>query len=222
MRREFVTRVVFVSSFKTGSGFWMNGQENCVAKTKNTNSLSLSLGHAAKLLKEDPGLAENHIREILRVYPDEPNALNLLGAAQRLTGQPELSLKTLKQVVSKHPDFGIGHLELGLTLQALGKTSQAQTTLERATELVPEVPDGWKALGDVRTVNGDEEGSQEAYQNQLLRVAGHGELVEAAKLLFAGKLGKAESICREFLYRHPTNVSAIRLLADIGIKLGPG
>ncbi len=183
-------------------------------------SLSQSLTHAARLLQEDPGLAEKRIRKILKDYPNEPNALNLLGACQRLTGQTVLSLKTLQQVVSKQPGFGIGHLELGLTLQALGKTRQAQAALERAMELVPEVPAGWKALGDVRAANGDEEGSQEAYQNHLLRMAGHRELVEASNLLVAGKLAKAEPICREFLKRHPTNVSAIRLLADIGIKLG--
>lgn len=209
-----------MSSFKASSGFRTISQEKCVAKIENPNNLSLALGHAAKLLNKDPGLAEKHIREILKAYPDEPNALNLLGASQRLNGQTDISLKTLEKVVKKHPGFGIGQLELGLTLQALGKTRRAQVVLERAVELIPEVPGAWKALGDARAANGDEEGSQEAYQNQLLRIAGHGELVEAAKLLFAGKLAKAESICREFLYRYPTNVSAIRLLADIGIKLG--
>jgi len=191
-----------------------------MANFEEKTSLSLSLSHAAKLLKDDPGLAEKQIRKILRGYPGEPNALNLLGACQRLSGQTALALKTLQQVVSKHPDFGIGQLELGLTLQALGKTRQAQAALERAMDLVPEVPAGWKALGEVRAANGDEEGSQEAFQNHMLRVAGHRELVEAANLVIAGKLAKAEPICREFLKRHPTNVSAIRLLADIGIKLG--
>jgi tetratricopeptide (TPR) repeat protein len=114
----------------------------------------------------------------------------------------------------------MAHLELGFTLQALGKTRQAQAALERATELLPDEPAAWKALGDARAANGDEEGSQDAYQNHLVRVAGHRELVEATNLVIAGKLGKAEPICREFLKRHPTNVSAIRLLADIGIRLG--
>ena len=75
-----------------------------MANIEETASLSQLLTLAAKLLREDPGLAENRIREILRVYPNEPNALNLLGACQRLTGQTELSLKTLQQVVSKQQD----------------------------------------------------------------------------------------------------------------------
>jgi tetratricopeptide (TPR) repeat protein len=191
-----------------------------MTKIEQTNSLRVSLNHAAQLLIDNPGLAEKQVREILRVHPDDLNAATLLGACQRLNGQTDQSLKTLERAVSRQPDFGIGQLELGLTLQSLGRTREAQLALERAVGLVPEVSAGWKALGDIRAANGDEEGSMEAHQIHLLRVAGHAELVEAAKLAFKGKLAKAEPICREFLKRHPTNVSAIRLLADIGIKLG--
>jgi len=187
---------------------------------ERTTSLRQTLNHAAQLLKENPLLAEKQVREILRVHPGDPNAVVLLGACQRLAGQADQSLKTLEPAVTSQPDFGIGQLELGLTLQALGKTRQAQLALERAMELAPELSAGWQALGDVRAANGDEEGSQQAYQVHLLRVAGHRELVKATNFVFGGKLGKAEPICREFLKRHPTNVSAIRLLADIGIKLG--
>ena len=70
-----------------------------MANIEGTTSLSQSLTLAAKLLQEDPGLAEERIREILRLYPNEPNALNLLGASQRLTGQMDLSLNTLQQLV---------------------------------------------------------------------------------------------------------------------------
>jgi predicted Zn-dependent protease len=185
-----------------------------------TSDLRLALNHAARLMKENPVLAAKQARKILRTHPDEPNALSLLGAAQRLSRHPESSLKTLQRAVAIQPGIGMAHLELGFTLQALGKTRQAQAALERATELLPDEPAAWKALGDARAANGDEEGSQDAYQNHLVRVAGHRELVEATNLVIAGKLGKAEPICREFLKRHPTNVSAIRLLADIGIRLG--
>jgi predicted Zn-dependent protease len=191
-----------------------------MANLEKTNSLRLSLNHATRLLKESPVLAEKQVREILKVHPDDPNAAVLLGACQRLAGQADQSLKTLQQVISRQPDFGIGQLEFGLTLQVLGKTPKAQIALERAMELVPEISTGWKALGEVRAANGDDEGSQDAYQNHLLRSAGHRELVEASNLVLAGKLAKAEPICREFLKRHPSNVTAIRLLADIGIKMG--
>ncbi|MGH8034523.1 MAG: tetratricopeptide repeat-containing sulfotransferase family protein, partial [Lysobacterales bacterium] len=43
--------------------------------------------------------------------------------------------------------------------------------------------------------------------------------VEAIELLQDGKLGKAERIARDFLKRYPADVSAIRILADIGVQL---
>jgi len=47
----------------------------------------------------------------------------------------------------------------------------------------------------------------------------HPELLAAAEHLRLGKLGLAEPLVREVLKKHPTDVSAMRLLADIGIKV---
>ena len=46
------------------------------------------------------------------------------------------------------------------------------------------------------------------------------ELVEAVKLLRDGKLGKAERMVRDLLKKYPDDVTAIRVLADIGVKIG--
>ena len=45
-------------------------------------------------------------------------------------------------------------------------------------------------------------------------------LAKAGDALFAGKLAIAEKLCREYLKKDPTNVSAIRMLADVGIRIG--
>jgi predicted Zn-dependent protease len=191
-----------------------------MADFEATTDIRRALNHAVKLLKEQPGLAERQAREILRAHPDDPNAHCLLGAAERMLGKLQASLQTLQQVVETEPRFGIGQMELGLTLLALDQPREALVAAEKAVQLAPELPAAWKALGDARAANGDDEGSQEAYQHHLALAAGHPELVKAAKLLLNGKIGKAEPICREFLKHQPTNVSAIRLLADIGIRLG--
>lgn len=51
-------------------------------------------------------------------------------------------------------------------------------------------------------------------------VGAHPDLIKAAHYLYEDKLALAEPICREFLKKDPTNVSAIRLLAQIGIRVG--
>ena len=40
------------------------------------------------------------------------------------------------------------------------------------------------------------------------------------KLMREGKLGKAEQIVRDVLKKYPADVTAIRMLADIGYKIG--
>lgn len=53
-----------------------------------------------------------------------------------------------------------------------------------------------------------------------LRAAGHPELIEAAGHMLTGAFGKAEPLCRIVLKRHPLDVNAMRLLAEIGMEVG--
>ena len=44
--------------------------------------------------------------------------------------------------------------------------------------------------------------------------------MRAIELFRSGRLGQAERLCRDFLQENPADVTAIRLLAEIGIKVG--
>jgi tetratricopeptide (TPR) repeat protein len=50
--------------------------------------------------------------------------------------------------------------------------------------------------------------------------AGNFDLVRAADALASDNLGLAEQLCRDFLKREPRNVAAIRLFAEVGVRLG--
>ena len=185
-----------------------------------TKDLKIALQHAASLMRKDPHLAEQQALEILKAYPDELSAVNLLAGARRRNGKHESALRLLQKVVSRRPSFAPAQQELGLTLLALGRFHESESALKRALELDPDMATAWKARGDLLAARGDEPGSQEAYSKYVILTAKHPELVKAAKFLFTGKLAKAEHLLREFLKQHPTNVSAIRMLADTGMKLG--
>jgi tetratricopeptide (TPR) repeat protein len=184
-----------------------------------TSDLRVALQRTAELLVRDPRLAEQQAREVLRVYPGEMHALHLLAAARRRAGDPDSALAMLEPVVARNPDFAQARQELGLTLLDLGRTREAEADLEAATTLDPRLPVAWKLLGELRLARGDDAGSQDAYRQFINLTAGHEDLVKVARLLLAGRLGLAEDQCREFLKAHPDNVSAIRMLAEIGIKL---
>ena len=74
--------------------------------------------------------------------------------------------------------------------------------------------------GDLRAERGDAAGSNVAYRQSVRFAARDARLVKAGGALFAGKLGIAEGLCRQCLKKDPTNVSAIRMLADVAIRLG--
>jgi tetratricopeptide (TPR) repeat protein len=63
-------------------------------------------------------------------------------------------------------------------------------------------------------------GGSEAFQQSIGPSAANLELIRTADALLANDLGLAERLCRDFLKREPRNVAAIRLLAEVGVRLG--
>lgn len=74
--------------------------------------------------------------------------------------------------------------------------------------------------GNLGAERGDDAGSNTARRQPVRFAARDALLVKAGGALFAGKLGIAEGLCRQCLKKNPTNVSAIRMLADVAIRLG--
>ncbi|TDJ32713.1 MAG: tetratricopeptide repeat protein [Gammaproteobacteria bacterium] len=185
-----------------------------------THDLKTALQHAAKLLGREPAMAEAQAQEILKRFSGDPDAMQLLGTAQRLQGRPDEALQVLKSVVKREPDFARAAQELGLTYATLGDTGRAIRTLRKAVQLQPKLAGAWKALGDLLAGEGDEVGSRKAYQRHLEHSVNDPLLVSAANYLYEGRLANAEHLLRPYLKKHPTDVSAIRLLAATGMRLG--
>lgn len=72
---------------------------------------------------------------ILRVQPDNADALNLLGAALIDCGDPEAGARFCRAAVQAAPDFFAAHVTLGNALQAMGQVDEAVRSFERAVAL---------------------------------------------------------------------------------------
>jgi tetratricopeptide (TPR) repeat protein len=126
------------------------------------------------------------------------------------------------------------YYELGLTCAALGELESAIAALRRATALEPSMGAAWSALGDLLTRTRDEDGAKAAYE-QARGFAEETKPEPPAKI----PSGKLESelrawvkrvsenppalsgpMLREHLRREPTDVGALRVLAEIGAKHG--
>ncbi len=183
-------------------------------------TVEVALGHAAKLLATDPATAAEQATEILKVVPEHPQATLLLGVARRKSGDAAGAIGVLTQLASKQSNWAVAHYELGLSLGADRKGEAAVAALRRAVQLKPEMGDAWRALGDHLTAIGDTQAADEAYAQQIRFSSRNPRLMEAAAALCDGRIAVAEAILREYLKQFPTDVAAIRMLAEVAARLG--
>ncbi len=193
-----------------------------MAMTNRTDrgDLQTTLKNAADLLSHDPRLAQEQAHEILKIYPDTAKAKWILAAAFRLQKMPQKGLDVLTPLLAEYnnsPDF---LHEIAQCLGGVGLGEDAINTLRRAVSIDPKHAPAWQSLGHQLAVAGDEQGSRQAFEKHFELSTRHPEIVEAVKLLREGKLAKAERMVRDVLKKYPTDVSAIRVLSDIGMKLG--
>jgi len=191
-----------------------------MADKTDRGDLQIALRNATDLLAHDPRLAEEQAHEILKVYPETVEAKRILANAFRLQKMPQKGLDVLAPLLAGHTDSpGFLH-EIAQCQGGVGRGDEAIRALRKAVTIDPKHTAAWQSLGHQLAVAGDEEGSRQAFQRHFELSTPHPELVEASRLLRDGKLGKAERIARDLLKKHPADVSAIRMLADIGLKLG--
>jgi len=182
--------------------------------------LQTALAHTVRLLAADPALAEAQAREILKAAPGHPEAILLLARARRGQGDVAGALALLEPLAASQPRASVVHMDLGATLGRLGRTGAAIAALERAVALKPDLADAWRLLAEQRAVAGDETGAEAATARQIEASVEDPDLRAAATALVDGRLAVAERGLREFLKRHPTDVTALRMLAEIGARLG--
>ena len=132
-----------------------------------TGTIEVALGHAGRLLATNPAMALEQATEILKVAPNHPVATLLLGVAQRSTGHLNSALRTLKALTDAQHQWAAAHYELGRSLGEAGQTEAAVAALRRAVELKPDLPDAWRALGDMLIISGDPAGADSAYAHQI-------------------------------------------------------
>ena len=187
---------------------------------QQTNNLATALRHAASLLGRDPALAAEQANEVLKVYPQSDSARLILVAALRLQGKVKDALTIVESIAERNPEAPNVLHEFALCLGAAGKGDDAIANVKKALQIDPAYAAAWRTLGDQLIAVGDERGSEAAYEKHLAASTRHPELIEAAGLLHGGKVAQAEKLTREVLKRDPVDVVAIRMLADIGIKVG--
>ena len=68
-------------------------------------TLEVALRHAARLLEREPAAAAEQAAEILKVHPDQPDALALSGLALGRLGKGEEAIAALRRAVHFKPEL---------------------------------------------------------------------------------------------------------------------
>jgi tetratricopeptide (TPR) repeat protein len=185
-----------------------------------TGTVDTALSHTGRLLKIDPALAAEQAGEILKVVPGHPMATLLLGSARRLLGDAAGALTVLEPLASTQTKWAAAHYELGLVRGDLAQPQAALAALRRAVALKPDMPDAWRAIGDHLVATGDLAGADAAYARHIKASTRDPKLLSAASALVEGRIAQAEALLRAHLKQYPTDVAAIRMLAEVAARLG--
>jgi len=99
--------------------------------------------------------AEAIYRHILRVQPDHPDALHLLGAMAHQMGDNALAVELIARAIAAHPSAPVYHSNLGSAYRALGRLDEAVARYRQALALKPDYADAHYNLGVTLNDQGD-------------------------------------------------------------------
>ena len=152
--------------------------------------------------------------------PADGEALYLAAVAARYLEHFDEADRHLAALHAAMPEYGRAWQEAGHLARATGDVPAAIAAFGRATRFNPALDASWRALVELEQARGRPAEAQAA-RAQAERIAAlPRELVAVTHHLHEGRLLRAEEICRHFLRANPRNVEGMRLLAQIGIKLG--
>lgn len=146
--------------------------------------------------------------------------LYMAAVAQRYGGSPARAQHWLDRLHAAAPEYGRAWQEQGHLARTTGDTGRAIEAFGRAVRYNPALDASWRALAELHGAAGRPAEATEAAA-QASRLAGlPRELLAVTNHLHEGRIVRAKEICRHYLRRHPRDVEGMRLLAQIGSKLG--
>ncbi len=172
------------------------------------------------LLERNPAAAEQQARKVLAVLPEDARALCVVAAARRRLGDPQTARVLLERLVAAFPKTAFAHLELGLTLAALGESAASLEALRRAVDLRRDAPQAWLALSDQLVIAGDTDTAATAFAEHLRVSARDARVLAAIDAIREDRLRDALAILRAYLLEVPGDTMALRMLGETAFRLG--
>ena len=139
-------------------------------------------------------------------------------ATSLLSQDPKAAEVQAFKILKNFPDFHAAKHILGAAYRYQGKPQKALEVLIPLNKIVSNSSHLLHELGLCYSAIGE---SKKAIKNfkKALKI-NHPELIEVSNLLKEHKIHQAEKLARGIVIKYPTDVSAIRMLAEVGLKVG--
>ncbi len=185
----------------------------------NSAELPAELAEAFRLLHIEPARSEKLCRAFLATGYD-PSGQLLLAGALRIQGNFAGAHALAQALANEHPNWAGVHFELGMALGGLGRHAEAIGALRRAERLSGALPGLWREFGDRHWALGDKASAEQAYLRHLAAPTAETTVHQAMVALQRKDTADAEHALRSQLACHPTDVLALRLLAEVLSSVG--
>ena len=189
-------------------------------KPDTEGTLEIAVRNTERLLEVDPKLAVEQANEILNAVPNYPPAQLLLISAQRKSGNYLLALDLIERLLPEQSRWAAAHFEYALLLGVLGRGNDAIAALRATVELKSQHPEAWRLLADHLMAIGESDGGDEAYARHIRSSVSDPQLQQAASAMIDNDIPKAERLLKAQLKKTPTDVPAIRMLAEVAVRCG--
>jgi tetratricopeptide (TPR) repeat protein len=156
---------------------------------------------------------------LLVQVPENRDVWYMIAVSQRYLRRIPEALDTLGRLEAIHPEYSRLFQERGHCYQAAGEVPAAISAYLRAVNINPALTASWKALQQLYLAVGDNANAKTA-ASHVAKLASLPPAVVTATNMFAdGEIHAAEAVVRDFLRTHGDHIEAMRLLAQIGMKL---
>jgi predicted Zn-dependent protease len=143
-------------------------------------------------------------------------------ASQLLAVQPVLAAEQARAILKVVPHHAPAAFLLASALARAGRGDEAIAALRRTVELEPDHPEAWRALADHLHAIGDTEGADAAYARHIHSSTNSPALRQAAVAMVRKDVAQAEKLLKAHLMDAPTDVPAIRMLAEVAARCDRG
>jgi tetratricopeptide (TPR) repeat protein len=143
----------------------------------------------------------------------------LTHASRLLAVKPAVAAEQAYEILKVVPRQPQAMLILGLARAAIGDLDASIDVLRCAVSVQPDLPDAWLALADQLRARGDAPGADGAYARYIKAATRDPRLQGAAAALCDNRIPEAEAQLRAHLDRHPNDVAALRMLAEVAARL---